>query len=92
MPAFDIALRRVDRDVEPTVIEALFLTVDWPVMPREGESVEIAEGLDAQTVESVGYGTDGYPLVAVGRTVLDDLAVQQLRKWGWRTSRIAGDR
>ena len=35
-------------------MEALFPTVDWPVLPREGEGVEIIEEYEAQTVESVG--------------------------------------
>ena len=51
----------------PTVVEALFRTVEWPVIPREGESVEIAGTLEAQTVDSVGYGPDGYTTVVVGR-------------------------
>jgi len=34
MPAFDISLLRVDRDENPTAMEALFRTVDWPFIPR----------------------------------------------------------
>lgn len=89
MPVFDITLLRVDRDENPTVIEALFRTVDWPFMPREGEGVEIFEDFEAQTVESVGCGVNGDPLVHLGRVVLDDLQVAQLRKAGWRVSPIA---
>lgn len=90
MPTLDITFVRVDRDENPTVIEALFLTVEWPVMPREGEGVEIIEDLEAQTVESVGYGVDGHPLVHLGRAVLDDLQVAQLRKTGWRVVPVPG--
>lgn len=86
MPLFDISFMRVDRDENPTVIEALFLTVDWPVMQREGEGVDIAEDVEAQTVESVGYDLDGYPTVHLGRVVVDDLRLAHLRKAGWRVS------
>jgi len=48
-------------------MEALFLTVEWPFLPREGEGVEILEVYEAQTVDSVGYGVDGSPLVHLGR-------------------------
>ena len=92
MPAFDIVLLRADRDENPTVMEALFRTVDWPFIPRAGEGVEIAEGFEAQTVESVGYGADGDPLVHLGRVVLDDLQLAQLRKVGWRVNPLAGSR
>ena len=37
MPAFDISFMRVDRDEDPTIVESFFRTVDWPVLPREGE-------------------------------------------------------
>lgn len=90
MPVFEIAMRRVDRGQRPTVVEALFLTVDWPVMPRDGESLDISEGLDPQTVESVGYDLDGHPTVFVGRVVLDDLEMQLLRKAGWRVTPLSG--
>lgn len=92
MPEFDITLLRRDRDEHPTVIEALFLTVDWPFLPREGEGVEVHEEFEALTVESVGYGVNGDALVHLGRVVLDDLQVAQLRKAGWRASPVAGGR
>ena len=59
-------------------------------MPREGEAAEILEDFEAQTVESVGYGIDGHPLVHLGRVVLDDLQVKQLRKMGWRAEVFPG--
>ena len=92
MPVFDIALLRVDRDESPTVMEALFRTVGWPLLPRVGEGVEILENFEAQVVESVGYGVDGDPLVHVARVVLDDLQVALLRKAGWRANPISGTR
>ena len=88
MPTFDFALLRVDRGEDPTVVECLFRTVKWPVIPREGESVEISVDLEAQTVKSVGYNLDGYATVVVGRVVLDDLQAAQMRKAGWRVSRL----
>ena len=91
MPLFDITFLRVDRDKNPTAMEALFLTVEWPVMPREGEGVDVTEDL-AQAVESVGYGLDGHPTVFIGRVVLDDLQAAQLRKVGWRTTTVRSDR
>jgi hypothetical protein len=90
MPLFDLTLLRVDCDESPTVIEALSRTVDWPVMPRAGEGVEIVEDLEAQTVESAGYGADGHPLVHLGRVVLGDLQMKQLRKTGWRVVAVPG--
>jgi hypothetical protein len=90
MPAFLITLLRVDRDHNPTAMEVLSRTVDWPVVPRESEGVEVTEGLDAQTVESVGYDLDGMPGVHLGRVVLDDLEVAQLRKVGWRVAQVPG--
>jgi hypothetical protein len=90
MPLFDISLLRVDRDESPTAMEALFRTVDWSFIPREGEGVEILEDFEAQTVESVGYGVDGDPLVELGRVVLDDLQVAQMRKAGWRAVAFPG--
>ena len=92
MPAFAFALMRVDRDEDPTVADGYFRAVDWPAIPREGEGVEIADGLDAQTVESVGYDLDGHPTVFLGRVVLDDLQAAQLRKAGWRASRLLDGR
>lgn len=92
MPAFDISFLRVDRVERSIVAEALFLTVDWPVMSREGEGLAIGESLDPQTVESVGYGLDGHPNVFVGRLALDDLEVQQLCKAGWRVRPLSGGR
>jgi hypothetical protein len=90
MPLFDLSLLRVGRDASPTILEALFLTADWPFLPREGEGVEILEDVEAQTVESVGFGVDGNPLVHLGRVVLDDLQVKQLRKAGWRVEAFPG--
>jgi hypothetical protein len=84
MPTFDISLMRVDRDDDPTIVEALFRTVDWPALPREGDGLEISPELEPVTVESIGYSFDGYPNVFVGRIVLDDLQAAQLRKLGWR--------
>ena len=43
----DRAFLRVDRDDAPTVLEVLFLMVDWPFLPREGEGVEILEDYEA---------------------------------------------
>ena len=90
MPTFDFALLRVDRDEDPTVVECLFRTVKWPVIPREGESVEISVDLEAQTVESVGYNLDGVPSAHLGRVVLDDLEMVQLRRTGWRVMPFPG--
>jgi hypothetical protein len=90
MPPFVISVLRVDRNEHPTAMEAIYLTVDWPFIPREGEGVEILEDFEAQTVESVGYGVDGHPLVHLGRVVLDDLQVRQLRKAGWRAEALPG--
>jgi len=89
MPLFDITFLRFDRDDDPTAVEAFFRTVDWPVMPREGEGLAISEGFDAATVESLGYDFNGYPTVHVGRIVLDDLQAAQLRKVGWRVRRLS---
>lgn len=86
MPIFDLTFLRIDRDESPTILEALFLTVDWPFLPREGEGLDIGAELDPVTVESVGYGFDGNPNVFLGRVVLDDLQAAQLRKLGWRVS------
>ena len=83
MPAFDISFMRVDRDEDPTIVEGLFRTVDWPVLPREGEGIDIGNDCPV-TIESVGYGFDGNPNVFLGRVVLDDLQAAQLRKLGWR--------
>jgi len=85
MPTFDISLMRVDRDQDPTIVEGFFRTVDWPFLPREGEGIDLGNDCPV-TVESVGFGFDGYPSVFVGRVVLDDLRVAQLRKLGWRVS------
>jgi len=90
MSAFLITIFRVDRDDSPTAMEVLSRAVDWPLVPREGEGVEVAEGLDAQTVESVGYDLDGHPTVHVDRVVLDDLQMKQLRKVGWRVVPFPG--
>ena len=90
MTAFGLSLQRIDRDENPTTMEALFLTVDWPFLPREGEGVEILEDWEAQTVDSVGCGADGSPLVHLGRVVLDDLQVKQMRKMVWRTEAFPG--
>ncbi len=89
MPFFQLSFIRADRDNDPTVMEALFLTVDRPFLPREGEGVEILEDYEAQTVDSVGYGADGSVLVHLGRVVLDDLQVKQLRKMGWRADALS---
>jgi hypothetical protein len=88
MPTFDIAFMRVDRDKDPTLVERFVRTVDWPVLPREGEGLDISEGLDSVTAESVGFDFDGYPTVFVGRVVLDDLQTVQLRKLGWRVRKL----
>ena len=83
MPTFDISFMRVDRDQDPTIVEGFFRKVDWPVLPREGEGLDLGNDSPV-TVESVGYSFDGYPNVLVGRVVLDDLQAAQLRKLGWR--------
>ena len=62
--------------------------LDWPCLPREGEGLDIAEDLDPVTVESVGCDLDGHLTVYVGRVALDDIQVAQLRKAGWRMTRI----
>jgi len=83
MPTFDISLMRVDRDEDPTIVEAFFRTVDWLELPREGEGLDLGNDCPV-TIESVGYDFNGYPNVFVGRVVLDDLQAAQLRKLGWR--------
>lgn len=88
MSTFDITFMRVDRDEDPTMVEGFFRTVDWPVLPREDEGLDISEELDGVSVESVGYDFDGYPTVMVGHVVLDDVQVAKLRKMGWRVSRL----
>jgi hypothetical protein len=90
MTRFALSLLRSDRPEAPTVLEAFFLTVDWSFLPREGEGVEILEDYEAQMVDSVGYGADGSPLVHLGRVVLDDLQVKQLRKMGWHPAAVPG--
>ena len=92
MPLFDISFLRVDRDDDPTVVEAFFKSVAWPVMPREGEGLEVHPDQGPVAVESVGYDFDGYRTVMVGRVVLDDLQVKQLRKAGWRVVPVQGAR
>ena len=92
MPSFDISILGVDRDENPAAMKALFRTVDWPFLPREGEGVEILEDFEAQIVESIGYRLDGYPHVHLGRVVLDDLQVKQLRKMGLRAEAFPGGR
>ena len=64
MPTFDITFMRVDRDEDPTIVEGFFRTVDWPVLPREGEGLDIGAELGAVTVESVGFDFEGYPNVS----------------------------
>jgi hypothetical protein len=83
MPAFDISIIRVDRDQDPTIVDGFFRTVDWPVLPREGEGLDLGNDCPV-TIESIGYDFNGYPNVFVGRVVLDDLQAAQLRKLGWR--------
>jgi len=90
MPAFDISFMHVDRDDDPTVVEGFFRTGDWPALPREGEGLDLAKGLDPQMVESVRYDLDGHPTVFVGRVVLDDLEAQLLRKAGRRVTPLPG--
>ena len=84
MSPFDLTFLRVDRDENPTAMEVVSRTVDWPFLPRESEGLDIGAELDPVTVESVGYGFDGNPNVFLGRVVLDDLQAAQLRKLGWR--------
>jgi hypothetical protein len=86
MPIFDLCLFRLDRDHGGA--DVLYLMVDWPFLPREGEGLDIAEDMDAQTVESVGYDLDGYPTVYMGRVALDDIQVAQPRKAGWRMTQM----
>ena len=83
VPTFQISFRRVDRDEDPTIVESVFRTVDWPGLLREGEGLDIGDDCPT-TIESVGYDFDGYPNVFMGRVVLDDLQAAQLRKLGWR--------
>jgi DNA polymerase elongation subunit (family B) len=92
MPFFDIAFMRVDRDEDPTVVEGYSRAVDWPVLPRETEGLDLSTELDPVTVESVGYDFDGYATVFVGRVVLDDLQAAQHRKLGWRVSPMPSSR
>jgi hypothetical protein len=60
------------------------------LISRGGEGVEILEDFEAQIVASVGYGVPGSPLVDLGRVVLDDLQVAQLRKAVWRVVAFPG--
>jgi hypothetical protein len=60
--------------------------------PREAEGLDISADLEPVTVESVGYDFDDHPTVFVGRVVLDDLQVLQLRKLGWRVRALLGSR
>jgi hypothetical protein len=83
MPTFQISFMRVDRDEDPTVVESFHRTVDWSLLPREGEGIDLGNDCPV-TVESVGYDFDGYANVFMGRIVLDDLQAAQLRKLGWR--------
>jgi hypothetical protein len=54
---------RVDRDEDPTVVEGLFRTVDWPTLPREGEGIGLGNDCPV-TVESVGYDFNAAPTSA----------------------------
>lgn len=69
----------------------MHLTVDWPYLPREGESISLDDDLEPAIVESVGYGPDGYPCVSLGRIHLDELQMAKLRKTGWRMTPIPRD-
>ena len=63
---------------------------DLTFLRVEGEGVGIVEDVEAQTVESVVYSADGHPLVHLGRVVLVDLQVKQLRKGRWRVVTFPG--
>ena len=80
---FHMSFMRVDRDQQPTVIESFHRTVDWSLLPREGEGVDLGNNFPVP-VESVGYSFEGYANVFMGRIVLDDLQAAQLMKLGWR--------
>lgn len=58
MSTLDIAIMRVDRANDPTVIGSSFRTVEWPIVLREGESIDLGHDYPV-TVESVGSGFDG---------------------------------
>jgi hypothetical protein len=58
MSTLDIAIMRVDRANDPTVIGGSFRTVEWPFVPREGESIDLGHDYPL-TVESVGNGFNG---------------------------------
>ena len=80
---FHMSFMRVDRDEQPAVVESFHRTVDWSLLPRVEEAVDLGNNYPVP-VESVGYDFDGYPNVFMGRIVLDDLQAAQLRKLGWR--------
>jgi len=75
-PAFNLSLLRVNRAC-PTLFE-LRRTVDWPIVPRAGEGVDITDLV--QEVESRRYSIDGSVLVILSRVAPDDLGVKQLER------------
>ena len=74
---FHLSFMRIDRDEQPTVVESFHRTVDWSLLPRVEEAVDLGNNYPVP-VESVGYDFDGAANVFMGRIVLDDLQAAQL--------------
>ena len=81
---------RIDRDEYPTIVEAFFRTVDWPFLPREGDGLDFGNDCPV-TIESVGYGFDGYPNVFMGERSSTTSKPPNSASWvgAWSRCRLA---
>jgi hypothetical protein len=83
MPEFTLSIRRVDDAERPTKLERLVLNVDWPIVPRVGETVNVGTSLMIDCVVDGVFHEDGRVAVDLGTKVILEYNVETLAEVGW---------
>lgn len=78
-----LSIRRVDRAERPAQVERVLLKVDWPHLPRIGETVTVGTSLMIDCVVAGVHHEDGAVAVDLGTKVIDEDAVETLAQIGW---------
>lgn len=88
MSTFTLSLPRLDDADSPTVAERLLREVDWPELPRVGETVTVGFRLCMECPVTGVYHEEGDVAVALGSAELDEEECAFLAEQGWKRSRM----
>lgn len=83
MSTFTLSLLRLDDAAAPTAAERLARSVDWPHLPRKGETVTVGLQLCLDCSVADVWHEEGDVVVDLGRAELDNDECFLLVQQGW---------